>query len=91
MSCIKVLFSCFILGFSQLIKAQDASVGFQKKINLEDVNIKGEVNKGGNLLSQRSKMNLDERIKVPKNFRKAILENLDSELDGIAGIDEKKR
>lgn len=73
----------------EIVQATETSV-FKKKINLEDVSIKGEVNKGGNLLSKRSKVNLDERIKIPRDFNKAILEHLDPALDGISTLDTKK-
>lgn len=73
-----------------LSHAQEAA-GFGKKVNLDDVKIRGEVNKGQGMLSRRTRMNLDSRIKIPTNFRKAIIENLDPELAGVSKLDSKAK
>lgn len=78
-----------ILRTSPFAFSQNNTEGFGKKINLDDVKIKGEVNQGQSMLNRRTRMNLDSRIKIPTNFRKAILENLEPELEGISKLNGK--
>ncbi len=87
---LKIYLSTLTLFFGSSLFGQSAPALLDKKINLEDVKIKGEVNQGQNLLGRRTQLNLDSRIKIPTNFRREILENLDTELNGISQLDSKK-
>jgi hypothetical protein len=46
------------------------------RVELDDVNIKGEANKGAVSFSNRSRHSLNDRVKIRKDFNKEILENL---------------
>lgn len=83
-------FFTFFLIINQGIYGQSGLGNGNKKINLDDVKIKGEVNQGQNLMSRKTHLNLDSRITIPTNFRNAILENLDPELYGLTPSEQKK-
>ena len=88
------VFACvgaFLITFFwfEVASTQKKSDSLPQKIDLEDVKIRGESNKAGNLLNQRNKTNLDDRIKIPKDFRSAIIENLPENLNGISDLEPK--
>lgn len=79
------------IAFGHLSKAQDANLNSGKKVNLDDIKIKGEVNKGQFFSKRKNRINLDSRIKIPKNFHNAIVENLDPELNGISKLESSTK
>ena len=50
------------------------------RVDLEDVKIKGEANKNSVSFTRRSKHDLNDRIKLRRDFNKEILENLPPEM-----------
>lgn len=67
-----VLILMSLLSIPILAQAQGAN-----KVQLEDVNIKGEANKlNGFNMASRARNNLDGRILMRKNFRERSLEDL---------------
>ena len=60
---------------SQLAFAQTNSK-LNNRVDLDDVSIKGEANKGSVSFSNRSRHSLNDRIKLRKDFNKEITDNL---------------
>ena len=67
-----------IIGLVSLTLISSASVAqLGNKVELEDVNIRGEaVRTNGLNLSSRARNNLDGRIQMRKDFRDRVLEDL---------------
>lgn len=51
------------------------------RVDLDDVSIKGEANKGGINFGNRSRHSLNDRIKLRTDFNKEVLENLPSDFN----------
>lgn len=51
------------------------------RIDLDDVSIKGEANKGSVSFGNRSRHSLNDRIKIRKDFNKEVLENLPADFN----------
>ena len=73
-------FFSFIIGFSSASWAQRGTeaLQLQNKVQLEDVNIQGEANKNNLLLINRERLDLDQRIKVRRDFRSEIYQEIPS-------------
>ncbi len=76
----KIFYFFAILMISSGVFAQD-STKINKRVDLEDVKIKGEANKGNVSFSNRSRHSLNDRVKLRKDFNKEILENLPEEFN----------
>ncbi|MCB0391741.1 MAG: hypothetical protein KDD58_10635 [Bdellovibrionales bacterium] len=67
---LKICFVFFVLTFSSNVFAQ-------KKLDLDDINIKGELHNDNRLrLVSRDKNSLKNYVKFRTNYRKAIVEEL---------------
>lgn len=76
----KHLIFYFTLFLTTTATAQTAgSLG--QRVDLDDVNIKGEVNKNAVSFSNRSRHSLNDRIKLRKDFNKEVLENLPADFN----------
>lgn len=51
------------------------------RVDLDDVSIKGEANKGSVSFGNRSRHSLNDRIKIRKDFNKEVLENLPADFN----------
>ena len=59
-------------GYSQTASGTKGT----NRVDLDDVKIKGEANKNSVSFSSRSKHDLNDRIKLRKDFNREVLENL---------------
>ncbi|PIS11489.1 MAG: hypothetical protein COT73_03755 [Bdellovibrio sp. CG10_big_fil_rev_8_21_14_0_10_47_8] len=71
-----------LLSTPALTWAQN-NVQFQNRVNLEDVKIQGEANKNGAMFLNRNKFDLDERVKIRRNFRREIEQNIPPAFDQL--------
>lgn len=53
----------------------------KNRVNLDDVNIQGEANRSQAQFMSRSKLDLDERIKIRRNFKKEVEEGIPTSFD----------
>lgn len=75
----KLLIIICIFFISQVASTQTNSK-VNNRVDLDDVNIKGEANKGSVSFSNRSRHSLNDRIKLRKDFNKEITDNLPEDL-----------
>lgn len=54
----------------------EEKVQLSNRVNLDDVNIQGEANKNGAQFLNRNRFGLDDRVKVRKDFRRELGENV---------------
>jgi hypothetical protein len=75
----KILTFFIVLCFWKSLVWAQAPGQLKNRVDLEDVNIKGEVNKNNLSFTNRSRHNLNDRIRLRKDFTKEILENIPEE------------
>lgn len=73
------LFLTFIFSGNITWAQMTGKVG--NRVDLDDVSIKGEANKGSVSFSNRSRHSLNDRIKLRKDFNKEVLENLPADFN----------
>lgn len=66
----------FFLLFIFITPSSYAQIDKSNRIDLDDVSIKGEVNKSNQGFTKRAKHSLDSRIQLRTDFRKEILRDL---------------
>lgn len=72
-----------LLFLSQISIAQKpAATGGQKKVNLDDIQIKGETQNKGLSVLARQKNSLDGRITLRTNFKTEIISEIPAYLNG---------
>jgi len=77
------LFALAILGVSTPLMSFAQAPGFQNRVNLEDVNIQGEANKNGALFQNRNRFELDDRVKMRRDFRSEVNEMIPDSFDKL--------
>lgn len=75
-------FVILLLGTPVVTFAQ--SPGFQNRVNLEDVNIQGEANKNGALFQNRNRFELDDRVKMRRDFRSEVNEMIPDSFEKLS-------
>ena len=71
----RLLIIASIFFIFQVASAQTNSK-LNNRVDLDDVSIKGEANKGSVSFSNRSRHSLNDRIKLRKDFNKEVTDNL---------------
>lgn len=68
-----------LLSLSSFAQSPSDTKG-TNRVDLDDIKIKGEANKNAVSFSSRSKHDLNDRIKLRRDFNREILENLPEEM-----------
>ncbi|MBK7962836.1 MAG: hypothetical protein IPK04_17585 [Bdellovibrionales bacterium] len=74
-----IIASVLVISLWQSFLWAQSPAKVNNRVDLDDVQIKGEANKNNVSFTNRSRHNLNDRIKLRKDFTKEILENLPEE------------
>lgn len=75
----QILFLVLVFSGNVTLAQMTGKIG--NRVDLDDVSIKGEANKGSVSFSNRSRHSLNDRIKLRKDFNKEVLENLPADFN----------